>query len=199
MSEEPPLYDLESLNNIVELFSEAEEAIKYIEDFGGELVVPAINQLRYTGNHLVRYLGKMEPDELRDAAKHAKRATYDAYEAVIVYHLLEYKKFQDDYRKVQIIKAVPDYPEIQASIEEARKFIRENSESKTRGDNYRNGKDHFDLIVCKVRLLNACRGELNKLIKKERMWFFFQIYGVVGVVATIAATVVAYLQYSCPK
>ncbi|MDA3895703.1 MAG: hypothetical protein PF482_06100 [Desulfobacteraceae bacterium] len=46
----------EALREIQELFAEAEKAIKYIEDFGGELVVPSVNQLRYTGNHLVRYL-----------------------------------------------------------------------------------------------------------------------------------------------
>lgn len=44
------------LQEIVELFNEAEAAIKYIEDYQEELVVPPVNQLRYAGNHLVRYL-----------------------------------------------------------------------------------------------------------------------------------------------
>ncbi|MDA3898214.1 MAG: hypothetical protein PF482_18925 [Desulfobacteraceae bacterium] len=128
-----PHYDQKALLKIRELFAEAEKAIKYIEDFGGELVVPAVNQLRYTGNHLVRYLSSLDGDELRDAGKHAKRATYDAYEAAIVYHLLEYKKFCDDYRRIQISEVIPDYIKHKDKIEAARTFIRDHTKSITRG------------------------------------------------------------------
>ena len=184
MSEEPQ-YDHQILREISKLFTEAERAIKYVEDFDGVLTVPAINQLRYCGNHLVRYLTTVDPDELRDALKHVKRATYDAYEATIIYQLLEYDKFKDDYRMVLISKVISDYTQIQEKIENARSFVRQNDQSKTRGDNYRNGKEHLDQIVCGVRLLNTSREELNKLITKERNVFLWKVLGGLGVFAAV--------------
>jgi len=184
MSEEPQ-YDRQILREISKLFTEAERAIKYVEDFDGVLTVPAVNQLRYCGNHLVRYLATVDPDELRDALKHVKRATYDAYEATIIYQLLEYDKFKDDYRMVLISKVISDYTQIQEKIENARSFVRQNDQSKTRGDNYRNGKEHLDQIVCGVRLLNTSREELNKLITKERNVFLWKVLGGLGVFAAV--------------
>ena len=184
MSEEPQ-YDRQILEEISKLFNEAERAIKYVEDFDGVLTVPAVNQLRYCGNHLVRYLVTIDPDELRDALKHVKRATYDAYEATIIYQLLEYDKFKEDYRMVLISKVISDYTQIQDKIESARFFVRQNDQSKTRGDNYRNGKEHLDQIVCGVRLLNASREELNKLIAKDRNTFLWKVLGGLGVFAAI--------------
>ncbi len=103
--------DQATLQEICVLFTEAERAIKEVEDTGGELIVPAVNQLRYTGNHLIRYLSDPAVEaaryELADAIKHCKRATYDAYEAAILHQLMELKKFKDDYRKTQITTIIP--------------------------------------------------------------------------------------------
>ncbi len=142
--------DQKQLAHIGELFNEAEIAIKEIEDFGSELVVPAVNQLRYCGNHLVRYLSDTDnKEELEDSVKHCKRAVYDAYEASIVYHLLEFKIFKEDYRKVQVAIVIPDYADIQQDIRQARDFIRNNNESKTRGEFYKNGRKHLQLVACR--------------------------------------------------
>lgn len=196
MNEIPP-HDQAKLSEIVALFTEAEEAIKYIEDFGENLIVPAVNQLRYAGNHLVRYLSSSaEVDELRDAEKHAKRATYDAYEAAIFYHLLEYNKFHDDYRKVVISQVIPNYSDIQISIESSRSFVRANGGSKTRGENYKDGRTHLEKLINETQKLSISRDELNKLMKKERNTFMWMV---LGGMATIAALAVGVLQYiKCP-
>ncbi len=188
-------YDQKALAEIVVLFNEAEEAIKYIEDFGENLIVPAVNQLRYTGNHLVRYLSSSQNiEELKDAAKHVKRATYDAYEAAILYHILEYNKFKNDYRGVVVSQVISDYSDIQDSIEKARSFVRTNGESKTRGENYRDGRQHLENIIKETRRLNSSRDELNKLIKKERRDFLRDVVVAFGVVAGIVGAIVACLQ-----
>lgn len=180
----------------MELFAEAERAIKEVEDSDGELVVPAVNQLRYTGNHLVRYLSNpANKDELRDAEKHCKRAVYDAYEAAMLYYMLEYQKFQDDYRKVQISLIIPDYSEIRHAIEKARLFFRNNNENKTRGDVYRDGKQYLLTIKEQVEKFNANREELNKLIKKERRNLLFQLLGGCGAIAAILALILNF--YTC--
>lgn len=162
--------DQDRLHEISDLFLEAEKAIKDIEDFGGELIVPAVNQLRYTGNHLVRYLNDPsgDGDELDSAAKHCKRAAYDAYEAAIIYHMLEFKKFKDDYRRVVVSDVIPNYSEICRRIEEARTFIRAHNKRKTRGENYRTGAEHLRHISTCMQRLNGGRDDLNKLIRRER-------------------------------
>ncbi len=178
--------DQKQLALVAELFTEAENAIKDIEDIGSELVVPAVNQLRYCGNHLVRYLNNTDNrEELLDAVKHCKRATYDAYEAATTYHLLEFNKFKDDYRKVQVFRIIPDYADIKHRIVQARKFIRSNNESKTRGDFYRDGREHLNTLAENVEKLNANRDDLNILIVKERRTLLLQLLGGVGALAAI--------------
>lgn len=195
----------QSLQEIRTLFTEAEQAIKEVEDTGGELIVPAVNQLRYTGNHLIRYLSNPASDtaeaELTDAAKHCKRATYDAYEAAILNQLMEYSKFKDDYRNVQITSVISDYPEIADQIEQARTFARNNNESKTRGEFYQAGREHLQTIVKNVGKLNACREELNKQIirdnkefLRDRRNFIFQIIAAAGVGATVVGVILSYLR-----
>ena len=191
VTDRPHNNDQEQLQRISALFTEAERAIKEIEDVGGELVVPAVNQLRYTGNHLVRYLRNPDDkEELRDAFKHCKRATYDAYEAAITYQLLEFKTFKDDYRKVQVSTVIPDYSNIKHVIGEARRFIRDNNESKTRGDFYKNGREYLQTITENVTKLNDNRDELNKLITNERRKLLFMVLGGLGAISAIISLLI---------
>jgi len=187
-----PSEDQSTIREICALFTEAEHAIKEVEDSGGELIVPAVNQLRYTGNHLVRYLSdpgvEAARGELDDAIKHCKRATYDAYEAAILNQLMEFKKFKDDYRKTQITTVIPDYPNISAETERARQFARNNNQGKTRGEQYHAAKDHLRIIVDNVSKLDACRDELNKQISQERRNFLWKLLGlVIAAAGTVAA------------
>jgi hypothetical protein len=192
MSEEPA-YDKTALSVIAELFTEAESAIKYIEDFGENLLVPAVNQLRYTGNHLIRYLSSPDnTEELNDATKHVKRATYDAYETAMLYHHLEYNKFQDDYRRVVVANVIANYSEIQKEIEDSRDFVRKNNGSKTRGENYKNGKEHLDRLIKNTKILNSSRDELNKLAKKDRNNFIITL---IAIVIAAVGSLFAVLQY----
>lgn len=188
-----PVYDKATLSVIAELFTEAESAIKYIEDFGENLLVPAVNQLRYTGNHLVRYLSSPDnTEELNDATKHVKRATYDAYETAMLYHHLEYNKFQDDYRRVVVSNVIANYSEIQREIEDSRDFVRKNNGSKTRGEHYKNGKEHLDRLIKNTKILNSSRDELNKLAQKDRNNFILTL---IAIVVAAIGSLFAVLQY----
>jgi hypothetical protein len=185
----PPLDQQQTLTEICDLFKKAERAIKEVEDIGGELVVPAVNQLRYTGNHLIRYLsdplGSTAMDELGDAVKHCKRAAYDAYEAAILNQLMEYRKFKDDYRNTIIAPIIQDYPKIACAIEKARIFIRNNNHSKTRGEYYMVGREHLQTIADNVATLNAGRDDLNMQITRDRRKVLYQVIGAIGAVAAV--------------
>lgn len=192
----PPADHRQTLQEIRDLFAEAEQVIKEVEDFGGELVVPAANQLRYTGNHLIRYLA--DPDcaaaeeELFDAIKHCKRATYDAYEAAILYQLMEFQKFKDDYRNTIVTDVIPSYSDILAQVAEARDFARKNNQSKTRGESYQAGREHLEVITRNVSKLNAAREELNKKIKKDRLHFFV---GAIGALSGLVLLIIGLANY----
>ncbi len=180
------------LAKICDLFKEAERAIKEIEDIGNELIVPAVNQLRYTGNHLVRYLADPSNEsELFEAERHCKRASYDAYEAAILYYLKLFHKFKDDYRRVSIASVLPDYAELCLQVDKARKLIRDNNKSKTRGEFYQQCKEHLDVIAGNVKKMDACRDELNKLIKKEWIQLALLVCAVIAAAGGIAAIVSA--------
>jgi len=182
------------LAEIRDLFGEAEEVIKQIEYFDGELTVPAVNQLRYAGNHLLRYLANpSDIEELNDAAKHCRRSAYDAYEATIVFLLLEFEKFKNDYRLVVISEVIPDYISILKHIEDARIFIG-NVQGKSRGDHYLGCKKHFKTLSSNITKLNVSRDELNKLMKRTRSRFLMSVTGIF--LATVSATI-GVLVYFC--
>ena len=186
ISDDLPL-DSDHLSKVCSLFQEAERAIKEIEDIGNELIVPAVNQLRYTGNHLIRYLADpSRKTELFEAERHCKRAAYDAYEAAILYYLSLFHTFKHDYRKGTISTVIPDYADLCLQVEKARKLIRNNNTSKTRGDYYKECREHLKEITAIVDKLEASREELNKLIKKE--WRKIILFGC-GILGSIAAIV----------
>jgi ferric-dicitrate binding protein FerR (iron transport regulator) len=93
--------------------------------------------------------------------------------------------FKDDYRKTIIGTVISDYSDICLEIEEARSFARENSENKTRGDFYQDGKKHWQKIAMNVQKLDANREELNKQFRVDQRNFWFKFAGVIGVVATL--------------
>ena len=74
--------------DIQTLYSDAEESVKRYERIGLDNLVPAINELRYAGQHLIAAEtanGEDERDKhLFRAERHCERARYDAKESTIV-------------------------------------------------------------------------------------------------------------------
>lgn len=108
---------------ISDLYNTAEQFIKEVEICQPELPIPAINELRYAGHHLLK--GLVESDEgealksIADAEDHCNRAQYEASEAGIGYLLDTLKAFQTDYKDIPIQPIVPDYLSVRETAEEA--------------------------------------------------------------------------------
>lgn len=98
-------------------YSAAETALKEneIESINDGLCFPAVNELRYAGNHLARVLSAHElPQALIDADKalcHAQRAIYDAYDALIMFYFKQCQNFKEDYQSTYISSTIPQYVE----------------------------------------------------------------------------------------
>ena len=121
----PPAYE-EPVQEIRNLYDEAESALKTVGRVRNELCVAAVNQLRYAGQHLVRALAETDEaiikDELGAAKRHALRAIYDVYDASIQFHLDEINQIRKTY-PVNFKDVVPDYTSIIKAVQRASKHI----------------------------------------------------------------------------
>ena len=121
----PPEYE-EPVQEIRDLYDEAEAALKTVGRVRNELCVAAVNQLRYAGQHLVRALAETDEaiikDELGAAKRHALRAIYDVYDASIQFHLDEINQIRKTY-PVNFKDVVPDYTSIIKAVQRASKHI----------------------------------------------------------------------------
>ncbi|MDO5580662.1 MAG: hypothetical protein Q4G69_05975 [Planctomycetia bacterium] len=119
------------LNDFADSFKEAEEFIKKAEvdtknRYTAGIVkisgvfLPAIDELRYAGCHISRYIqqkSKKQPkkelkDELTKAIEHCKRAKFDAIDCIIQFYLQECAQFQNDYKGITIGDIIPDYQDL---------------------------------------------------------------------------------------
>ncbi len=100
--------------HVRDLYSLAEKRIKLVEQLDSEIVIPAINQLRYAGWHILESLLSDDADKanIKEAEIHASRAVYDAIEAGTLELLLEFAQFKYDFRYITIGDVIPDYLEI---------------------------------------------------------------------------------------
>ncbi len=166
---------VEDYNNIdastvADLYADAEAGLKKIERQSEAMHVPTLNQLRYAGCHITRYIRDVDNNkhELTKAANHCKRATYDVYETGITVFLLKLYKFETDYESVVITNIIPEWTNDLKTIRSIRNFVFERDEN-SRGDHYKICEEHYDNLEDIVARATVARSELNKLIKKRRL------------------------------
>lgn len=111
ISEEPLLEQ-----DVVVAFHKAEEVLKRYERLTLKPLLPAINQLRYAGEHLslsIRLDGNFRIEALRKAKSHCDRAYYDAIECVIVEILEAFHRLRNGgYTVSELLEAWPKYEEV---------------------------------------------------------------------------------------
>jgi len=133
--DEQPKDLAKNLQELKALFGKAEVAIKKAEKIGGEVVIPAICELRYAGHHFIIYSDALEQEQfehIQRAKRHCRRAIYDAAEAIVLFYLEEIKIFQQDYRLVHISGTIPNYLELKKTFREiAQKIQTDHGERKS--------------------------------------------------------------------
>jgi len=173
------------------LFAEAEAAIKEVELEQAELIIPAVNELRYAGYHISKYINYPEAkDEIDRAIGHCKRARYDAYEAGIIYYHREFLKFQNDYKTVVITASLPDYLKYCREMNRAIDFIK-GTDKETKDVHYQQCSEIFKTMVNISKDIVIAREELNKVLKKERAESFMAIF-----MAAVTALALVFSVYS---
>jgi len=182
------------LNNLSTDFSEAEKLLKEVENIGENFYAAVANELRYAGRHLLNALvsPKDWEDELRRAAKHCYRATYDASDALVIHRLEVIEIFIEDYRKISLIDTVPEWHKYVRKAADARKFIASTVErEKARSEHAK-----ACLVVAKeleniTIELTVLRPELNKKIREKSDERLKWVLGVALALAAVIAGVLA--------
>lgn len=170
-------------------FRDAEARLKQIEGFAQELVFPAINELRYAGNHLLRGLtadSKATREEnFNKALNHCERAIFDSTEVGVIYCMEKAAKFEDDYRLIQIESALPNYVTTRKAFREAQALIETASaDHDQRGAYADQCSDLFKKLRAILEEYGDARPSLNKQVRTRRSGFVqFVVSALIGIAA----------------
>src|SRR5665647_736947 len=150
------------------LFKRAESLLKNAEHHTNIVFIPSINELRYAGYHLVRYLSEGEEDDLRSSQKHCKRAIYDAAEGPLLKYLSDLAKFQDDYSLAACTtEVIPNYLELLMRVQSARNIIDE-AKPTSREVYFELVEPHLITLKEIAGLFEKARPIINKRMRRDR-------------------------------
>ena len=130
-----------------------------------EVPIPAINELRYAGHHLLQSIdddGTIDIESLGKAKSHCERAMYEAAEAGIMFCLDSIKDSGKDYSDIVISEVIQDYPQRLARVQQTLDMIikgRSDRDSvETHVDAY---MEEFRMVRDTLRVCDASRDDLN--------------------------------------
>lgn len=175
-------------------YDKADTLAQEVNNFLNEAGIPAINELRYAGHHLLKALddqgGVADQQHIEQAMGHARRASYEATEAGIVLAVEAVKTFRDDFRTITIADLVPDYaPRIQ-NCNQGLRLVEQG-----RQPGFNRDADHSDRIEVFRKLrslaedLTAVRDEANKRLDDKRatarQWIIGTLLAILAILVTI--------------
>ncbi len=171
------------------LFQQAEDAIEETEVTRNELIIPAVNELRYAGYHITNFINDpSKTNEIKLAEGHCKRAIYDAYEASILYLISQFNKFKDDYRTVVISSVVPNIAEYNIKLDDVVKFVT-TIDKETKVEHYQRCSNFYTQLSTIIKELDSSRDDLNILFAKERNSSIMLVLAFLGVLLAAIALV----------
>lgn len=173
----------------------ADKVMKQVQAFVDEAGIPAINELRYAGYHLLNALipvndKTLPQEELARAINHCKRATYEASEMGILIAFDKISMFKTDYSQVVVSQVVPDWQQILTKCDLCRDEI---TLARQTGDDrsidHGRFRDSFNELVSVCRKLDHARDDLNNLIEvkrtEARRYAVNVIIAIIGIVVAI--------------
>lgn len=180
----------------------ADKVMKDVQAFVEEAGIPAINELRYAGYHLLNAICPMNEDssptdQLVQATNHCKRASYEASEAGLLTAFGKISEFKADYQQIVVSSVVQDWTEILTKCDNYRDSL---TEARQTGDDrtidHKKFRDAFADLVGVCRRLDHARGELNKHVEQKRVDTRRFIVTTVLAVAAIVAGLIATILFS---
>ena len=198
-------YGPDDFTRIQHLYNKAECFVKHVETHQSDISIPAINELRYAGHHLLKALtsddGEVFKRELRKTESHCQRAIYEASESGILYFLGLVNEFAGDFKDVSITQVIPDYVSILSLAKKAREQL--SAGRLNRDSAEKQAADYmttFHQLAEKIELLDVSRGELNKIkmrqVTADRR---FLIVAVISAASLIASLIIVLHSLGIPS
>lgn len=109
------------------LYNEADNFAREISEFRDEISIPAYNELRYAGYHIIKALNDngtiSDEEQLRRAISHCERAEYEAAEAGIISVIESISRFREDFKNIVIGDIIPSYSDIIIKVRKAQDLL----------------------------------------------------------------------------
>lgn len=179
------------VKQVRDLFQQAEIKLSEANHENGALLVPAVNELRYAGYHLIKALAAKEEGpknaaskkpnepwrtELRKSKDHCARALYDIDDALLIARLEEIKDFRETFYRIEIDDIVQDeakdiggYVDILDAAREAKTF---SAKIRLEEKQYKQRQRYYQKLSSHLKKLTVISDQLrNKralLLKRAR-------------------------------
>lgn len=180
------------LRSVKERYQEAEDAIKIVEHTHNKgMITPAINELRYAGNHILKALSseshESQTEDLIRAERHCQRAIYDAIEVGALDCFAVFDVFQDDYKLFEVSEVCPEYNETLDMVDSVRNFVRDAQKSQ-KEDFYKELQKKYQPLKEAVDRLDRRRPQINVIMNKRRRRGFYVVAGLIVALLGVGAT-----------
>ena len=180
-----------------QLYEDADKFAREVAEFRESISIPAHNELRYAGHHLLQALDDdgtvADQEQLRRACNHCERAMYEAAEAGITSLLISIRQFKDDYKDIVISEVVSAYSDHKALAREAQQLlIRGRSKEATATATASDYMQAFRRLLEASDSLEDARDDLNaKLMDQKRKARLF----IFSTTITLLGTLIGALLY----
>lgn len=177
------------------LYNLAKSQIHQVEVMGEGASIPAINELRYVGEHILRASTAESEDvreaELKKAEAHCWRAISDGAELGSIFALEKLKGFQEEYKGLPVTEYIPEYKEIIDLAVKLQSLLAK-SENIDPSDYYHQVNKFLPALMEKLTVVERTRDILHKELKSKQRatknWLF-------GLFLSIAASLLSGLIY----
>lgn len=178
-----------------EEYGKADKFCQQVQDYISEAGIPALNELRNAGHHLLKAIDDngalAKPQQLVRAINHAKRACYEAGEAGVLVALDSIRLFREEFRGVQVSKVIPDYIAMMAEAEKAREAVLAvRTDDEDRSNDYRLRMDAFAILRDIDRKLEAARPEClvlaGEVVTDSRRFLLNILLTLLGIAVAVA-------------
>ena len=169
-----------------ERYEVADGFAREVSEFTSEIAIPAHNELRYAGHHLLQAFdpqGSVSEEQLRRANSHCERAMYEAAEAGIASALDSINTFKSDYRNVVIREVVSDFSAILMLARNAQSLLKRGRAGKAPEEAASEYMAMFRTLRTQVDALDNSRDDLNIKLKQERRNSRLFIIGLLALIA----------------
>lgn len=183
----------QALAHYRQLYEVADAFAREVAELPQPVSIPAHNELRYAGHHLLQALADSgtvaDQEQLRRACSHCERAMYEAAEAGILSLLLSIVQFQEDYKDIVVAEVVPTYGDCKAMARKAQDLL---TRGRSKGVAATETASEYMRAFRELRdasdQLEDARDDLNaKLADQKRGSRRFILNAIIALVGTVAA------------